>query len=578
MPVKRSIFKRLTLFFSVFTILSITVVSVLLYAFAVLQLKRDFYNYNDHLLTSLSEFYGDYLDDLCRLSAEVQGNVALMYAIRDGEIWSAGAQVALRGFAEEAKALSVDSLLFYLPEKGSAVTAGNSIIEHPYEGRNQYWYQELLRAPRKWYAGPGYQEADVFFTVSFIVAESSPGTPEMILRMNVSKRLIEEFVYMVHIREEEKVFLYQNGKNLLYSNAAWFISKELTAHVTGNENEFSYYDKVYLKSSVRTSDGLVIAKIAPQAVFLKVMQPMLFVCAAAVLVFAVVSFGFARAVSRNAMANVYRLLDDIRRVSAGNFDLPKRPHTKDEIGIISQQFSGMAAHIQELLSTKYRLMRNEQKALMRALEARVNPHFLNNTLQAISGRAYQKGDYELCNMVNALADMYRYCIKHSSTATVADELENARQYVTIWQLRFGERLQVRFDIDHTALDMHVPRLCMQIPIENSIKYAMEDTGSQVLIVVKVMYERRVLELLVEDNGVGLGEESLSELRIRLAAEEYLSETSTSTGLAGLYGRLKLTFGDDAEMQIESKQNEYFRTTIRIANQEGGQEHADSFAD
>ncbi len=564
MKIRYSIFKRLTLIFSIFSILIITIIAILLYCFAVYQLKRDFYNYNTHLLKNVADYYDEYLVDLHDFVQKTGVNASILRKIEAGGEFTPEMRETLKTLPSLDKNLWIKNIEFYVPGRNQTVVVDETAVtvkEADYS--DQYWYKNLSKQD-EWYAGGGYQKSGVFFTFAeYIKAPKAFYNEKIIILLNIDKRMAEKLESMIQVRDGEMVFLYHEGKNLLYTNTLRFLVYETYQKIVSKTSEFVYQGKAYLKVTSISESGVVFTKLSPQNTFLDIMRPMLVGVGIVIFVFAGISITFAYFAAKNTTANVYRLLDAIEKVSDGDFDLPNQSDMKDEIGIISQKIGEMAIRIQELLHTEYILMRNEQKALMKALEARVNPHFLNNSLQAISGRAFRNGDYEMCSMINSLADMYRYCISTQSSVTILDEVENARQYVSIGQFRFGDKLQVEFDVDFTALELTVPRLCLQIPIENSIKYALERTNKTVKILVRVRYYDGALYLLVEDDGAGIDAEELEKLQKKLVTEDYLSEESASTGLAGLYGRLWLIYGEAADLEVDSKKNEFFRTSIQI---------------
>ncbi len=567
--IKNSIFRRLTLIFSAFTIICITVVAFILYYYSILQIKRDYYNYNSHLLKNLTDYYDSYLEDLDAFSLSIKEDKELLQSLTNDDL-NFSLKEKLMQLSSASKKLWISSIEIYIPSLNKSFVADNfNVTLQEADYTKHAWYKKISEDKNNQFIWPGYQKSNVFFAFAKLLEQSRSNN--IIVILNIDKNLADKFESMSHIKENEMIFIYQDGRNLLFSNASWFIVKETYEKIVGHDLQFTNKSDIYIKSTERlANDKLVVTKIVPESTFVKQMQPMLLACVLIVLIFIVFSLGFTNIIVKKTTTNVYLLLNSIEKVSDGDFDFKIEPSSDDEIGIISQKFSVMTAKIKDLMNKESMLIRSEQKALMKALEARVNPHFLYNTLQAISGKAYSNKDYEMCSMISSLANTYRYCISGTTIATINDEIENVRQYISIAQLRYGERLQIEYDIDDSILEETVPRLCLQIPVENSIKYALENTNKNVKIWISVKYKDDTLFITVKDNGIGMEQEALEDLRQRFKNQDYLSENTSSTGLIGLYGRLKLTYGDSADILIDSQKDEYFITTLSILFLKGGQ--------
>ncbi|HYT65797.1 MAG TPA: histidine kinase [Vicinamibacterales bacterium] len=184
------------------------------------------------------------------------------------------------------------------------------------------------------------------------------------------------------------------------------------------------------------------------------------------------------------------------------------------------------------------------EAQLASLEARVNPHFLFNTLNSIA--ALVRDDPAAAErMTGQLAALMRSSLcQQTSLVPLDDELRMVRAYLDIEQVRFGDRLDYRFDIASDAGAALVPRLSVQTLVENSIKYAVSLRREPTTIVVRAARDNGRLRLEVHDNGSGFP----------------ASQPADGHGLALLTSRLAMSFGDRATLTIESRQGD---TTVII---------------
>lgn len=220
----------------------------------------------------------------------------------------------------------------------------------------------------------------------------------------------------------------------------------------------------------------------------------------------------------------------------------------DEIANLATQFNIMITKIDALINSEYRLKLAEKSAVLKALEAEINPHFLYNALQAISTMALKSGAGDVYDMINALAYSFRYCISGQDIVDIAEELHHIENYLAIQKARFGDRLLVTYEIEPQALDIKIPKLSIQTLVENSIKHAIELTSKPVEITIKCSVSENRFFAVVKDNGPGIGEEKIQKIMQSFTQRKH---NGNSIGLKNLYSRLKLIYGDKAELSIRS---------------------------
>jgi two-component system, LytTR family, sensor kinase len=181
------------------------------------------------------------------------------------------------------------------------------------------------------------------------------------------------------------------------------------------------------------------------------------------------------------------------------------------------------------------------EARLQTLQAELHPHFLFNTLHAISTLIHSKPD-AADRMISRLSDLLRLTFDRSGAAGVSfqEELEFLQKYLEIEQTRFQDRLSVRFDIAPDALDAEVPRLILQPLVENAIKHGVSPRSGPGLVQIAAQRQGDALWLEVRDDGVGL----TTAARSRLNAGVGLSNTRDR--LECLYGaRHRLDFSEGA---------------------------------
>lgn len=216
--------------------------------------------------------------------------------------------------------------------------------------------------------------------------------------------------------------------------------------------------------------------------------------------------------------------------------------------------------LQEIEMKNIRMTSALQSSQLSLLQARINPHFLFNTLNMISQTAYMENAEETSHLIECTANYLRYNLgKSTQPVTVGDELANLQEYVYIQQCRFGDRIRFHFDINPTCEQQQLPCMILQPLVENAITHGLGSLIDGGRVTVRAFHRDRWNCLEVEDNGVGIPAEALKELR----SSVYESDGELSDqhiGLQNVYLRLKLFFGGDVDFLIDSTTH---RTLIRI---------------
>jgi LytS/YehU family sensor histidine kinase len=158
----------------------------------------------------------------------------------------------------------------------------------------------------------------------------------------------------------------------------------------------------------------------------------------------------------------------------------------------------------------------------------LNPHFLYNTLHAISSLMYRDVD-AADRTISQLSDLLRYALDSTSQQEVPlrQELEFLKNYLKIEQTRFGERLNIEFEIEPRAEELLVPTLILQPLVENAIRYGIEPHAGPGSILIRAEDNGETLNLLVRDSGRN---------PVRLPFEEGVGLTNTRERLEQLHGR------------------------------------------
>lgn len=247
-----------------------------------------------------------------------------------------------------------------------------------------------------------------------------------------------------------------------------------------------------------------------------------------------------------------KLSYQMSRFSEGDFDAEAQVKGQDEIAYLSRHFNQMVRSTNDLINERYKMKLVEKNAILKALEAEINPHFLYNALQAISTKALKNERYDIAEMIDALAMTLRYCISGKDVVNAREELKHIERYLSLQKARFGSRLQVNYDWEEALMELGIPKLSVQTLVENSIKHALEKVSSTVTIAITARISETHAIISVQDDGPGFTAERLEYVRDTFKSDwEQRDHEGESIGLVNLNARLKLLYGEAAELHIQS---------------------------
>lgn len=240
----------------------------------------------------------------------------------------------------------------------------------------------------------------------------------------------------------------------------------------------------------------------------------------------------------------------------------------DEIAKIDRHIVAMHRRILMLVQHEYTIKTQMAHARHEALLAYINPHFLYNTLNAISTMANLEDAPDTNQMLLALSDMFHYSSNISDKmVTLQDEVKNISDYFYIQSVRFHDSFRYQIDIDPALLSCQIPKLILQPVVENAFKHGFQTTGTgqQKEMVVSAKKEDANLVISVRDNGTGIAPELLQKLQkdLKSSAVNPKKQEGGRIGLQNVNARIKLLFGRQYGLTIDSTEKQFTRIDITV---------------
>ena len=401
--------------------------------------------------------------------------------------------------------------------------------------------------------------------------------------LNLSKKRIEEAKIDVYsLRNEENNFTLTNyiqlidsfiettNRLLLYlsENDSEGAAQEFT-EATRISNYISEMSLTLLDTELKTYD-LFYRGIIEQSG--EVMKLGIFLLLLIICVLFFVTYWFSLSITRP----IFHLTKAANELSNGRFDLQVKVDTNDEMAFLARTFDRMRININTLISEmkhkaqlEHELQQSKillQESQFKTLQSQISPHFLFNTLNTISKKAYLEGSEETSDLLVSVAGILRYNLKQlDRSVTLREEIEVVKQYIDIQKARFTERLHFFMEVDEYCLDTRIPSLTLQPIIENAVIHAVEPKEEGGTIWVRITQEKEAIYIEIEDDGEGISDEKIHQMLHEKTPDLSRRTKGIGIGFSNVVQRLRLFFGYEDVVHIISTRNVGTKVILKMKN-------------
>lgn len=375
------------------------------------------------------------------------------------------------------------------------------------------------------------------------------------LVITLNLRSLYEMAKSYQFRDSSELLLTDADGNILYAGMGTTAGGDISS-IFGTEDNYSYCKvggtAVLAARSGVLRNGWKLVELTPQrTLFITLWYWFSWI----VLLLCVVTLLFSVAlalISRSIVAPFQKMQQAMQQIEVGNFNVPTIP----AIGIVEiddllLHFEEMAETLNDTIEEVYYAKLRESELTVQAqqseiemLQQQINPHFLYNTLDSINWMASMGATEEVSHMIVALSNFFRFTVnEHSVFTTIDRESDFAKNYIYLQKRRFGSTLSVEFDIMSGLGDYLTLRLLLQPLIENAIIHGTMRGGKNALIRIKIALSDNMINLTVQDNGIGMKQETITQILSH--------ESKTSIGLPNILRRLELAFKGKYSFEIQS---------------------------
>ncbi|MGE6256615.1 sensor histidine kinase [Heyndrickxia sporothermodurans] len=253
---------------------------------------------------------------------------------------------------------------------------------------------------------------------------------------------------------------------------------------------------------------------------------------------------------RNYAKRIYAIDYTMKQVKKGKLAVRvKNDSKKDELSTISFSLNNMLDELNQYIEQVYILNIQQREAELKALQSQIQPHFLYNTLEAIRMKAVIDGSKTTSVMIYNLGELFRYSLTPKEMVTIGDEIEHIKKYLELMQIRYSSNLQVFYEIPERYYSNEILKFTFQPLIENYAKHGYRKEAADNCVWIEGEEVNDRLHLYIKDNGFGISNMRLEQIREQLNEKNVKSE---SIGLSNVNERMKLKYGKEYGIHINSE--------------------------
>ncbi len=462
---------------------------------------------------------------------------------------------------------SIDFISLYDTD-GKMITSDSNYVSElsPEEVKKEEWFSSSVDAPLVNIFSRVNSAS--YFTLSKVMSINN-GNDSAILKIIYDFSGIASMIDEVQLGEGGHVYIFDNDYLPVYASSEVsdkekeIIQKTVIGNVRLDDGNNSIY--LYISTIPKTRWRLVIATNINGLTQAK--KKLLINCIVYTTL-ALIAFLFLfYAISTQISKPIVRLQREMEAVEDLSFRLQGDSTiggTK-EIVSLNKSFCKMMNRIHDLAQEVVNEQKEQNKAELKALQNQINPHFLYNTLDSIIYMIDENENEKAEEMIVALSRFFRISISRGKNIIpVKSELDHVKYYLQIQKMRFGDSFSYEVDASDEVLSLPIIKLILQPIVENAIVHGLgEKPEKGAAIKIKAYLDSSYLCFDIEDNGFGMLPDKIEEIY-----QSFKDKTiHRGVGLSNVYQRIRIFYGEKADIIVNSSLDDGTRISIRIPLQE-----------
>lgn len=423
------------------------------------------------------------------------------------------------------------------------------------------WYQEIL-ASRDFEMVQLYKN-EVFPKGTIIMGRVFPSANGKSVLVVVCNESV-----LRQISEDGQMFIIDENGNTLYGEREELSEKEkkeICARKNGILSQKNG-DDTYVFGTLKINNWKIVEKISFNDFELLYQKNTIYLFMLLVIIITLVSL-LVFYLDRKFLKPLTTLSEIMQYSAEEEFKLPQRDCLReDEIGTLYRGYEKMMKEIHMLIQEKYVSEIKYLNSKLQSLMSQINAHFIFNTLENISSLAYLEENVQIATMSKSLGDMLRYSIDYEKDEEkLKTEILHIEQYIKIQEIRFGNHIFLEKKIEKGLEETKVLKFMLQPIVENSIEHGLAGIDLPWIIRLSAYKDRGGVTVTICDNGIGMSEAVVENVRKKIHAYDELSSDSryVSIGLSNIHKRIQLLYHDPYGLDIENAEGRGVKILIHL---------------
>jgi two-component system sensor histidine kinase YesM len=441
-------------------------------------------------------------------------------------------------------------------ESGNGVSTLKGGIKWP-NIKRELWFQRTLDASGglvvyvptgKNGSEAGYLSDDLIYFIRLLDVFSSSQEPNVMI-LAVSKASFQKIIQHLQISDNMNITLFHNDGFVLETNP----------HSQYDSNNFS----------ITVDSGFWSMQLEqPQSEVFQLSRQLQLFTYLIIFISILLAVWIAWLVHIQISKPLQQLSTAFKQFSSGYLSVQLTHKRKDEFGYVMNAFNRMAAVQRKMIEDDYEKELLLSKAEFNLLQSQINPHFLYNTLDSIYSVASRHKINSISEMVINLARFFRVSLgKGRDSFTLADTVQHLMYYIRVQQIR-TDHFTVETELAAGTEELPLLKLILQPVVENAIVHGLAMSPDEGKLYIRSQLVDQRLHIEVEDTGAGIAEARLKEIQEELnkvTGRNYRFSPDSPAplyfGLKNVRSRIKLYYGEEADLRLESEEGKGTRVTM-----------------
>lgn len=464
-------------------------------------------------------------------------------------------KTAIRSYFDDVKSIKGEILSIALyDENGDLIVADSTFDtvnnDNVYETNS---FQNAINEPMiNIFSGVGFENDRYAFTLSrYMSFNRSENHGVALIEFDFTK--IVRLIYQSDLGENGHIAIFDRDYNVVYSSLPELIDEDLietkklvlgSTGVTINHQSFNLY------ISTITNTGWKVSVFTNNSQIYSVLYNFIIIVIITILLLSILYIFIVYVIVKQVTYPLYRLQAEMNKVKDLNYDVNRSKLKKGskEIIQLDATFNEMMRRIRYLADKLLQEQENQRKSELKALQNQINPHFLYNTLDSIIYMIDKGENQKAEEMIVALSKFFRISISRGKAIIpLKDEVEHVRNYLLIQKIRFGDQFTYSINVDPSLYQYSCIKLILQPLVENAIEHGLNDNESGGQIEIIGTQNESYIILKIKDNGYGISEDKLEQI-YKSFHDDSIHQ---GVGLKNVYQRIKIYYGEEADIKIDS---------------------------